>query len=47
MMVPVLSIRAAVTPGRPERLPRIFDIQSRLTAASMTESFSGLIADTG
>ena len=38
---------AAVMPGRPPRLAMIFDIQSRLTPARMTESASSLMADTG
>ena len=44
--VPVLSISTAEMPGRPPRLPMIFDIQFRLMPATMAES-SSRIAETG
>ena len=45
--VPVLSISAAEIPGRPPRLPMIFDIQFRLMPATITTSESLRMADTG
>ena len=45
--VPMLSTNTAEMPGRPPRLLMIFDIQSRLTPARITESESSLMAETG
>jgi len=45
--VPVLSTSTAEIPGRPPRLPMIFDIQFRLMPATIAESESSRIAATG
>jgi hypothetical protein len=45
--IPALSIKTAVMPGRPDRLLMIFDSQSRLMPATITESESVSIAETG